>query len=57
MALAKQCDRCGAFYQQKVSPNIQIRKYTYQRDYFDIDLCPDCQKKLETWLKEKNNGN
>ena len=68
MALAKQCDRCGALYQQTVTPDIRINQYHHAYGDSWIDLCPDCQKQLEMWLKgectvvvsfdkkEKNNG-
>lgn len=68
MALAKQCDRCGQLYQQTITPDIRINKYVHPYGDSWIDLCPDCQKQLEMWLKgectvvvsfdkkEKNNG-
>ena len=53
MAFANECDRCGALYKTTVDPKINIVEFTSQNDYCRIDLCPDCQKELETWLKEK----
>ena len=58
------CDRCGKIidkenrnpYQQSIIP---INRYiilksnplTYEID-IHVDLCPDCQEKLDEWIKE-----
>lgn len=55
MANAYKCDVCGNLYTRECIPDIVIHHY---RDYHNgygpdrYDLCPDCQKELETWLNQ-----
>ena len=62
MACAKKCDRCGKLYEQynskndKKNPNgIMVLNLDSQRRYFThnaLDLCPDCMKEFQDWLRE-----
>lgn len=61
MACAKKCDRCGKLYEQYNSKNdrknpngIMVLNLDSQRRYFAhnaLDLCPDCMKGFQDWLK------
>ena len=48
MACANKCDVCGKYYEGAMNVQLTISR----RSHFDVsyDLCPDCQKELETWL-------
>lgn len=56
---AKQCDRCGKFYNIDLFSNLDKEWNSYKiikECYPDseshyIDLCDDCKKKLTEWLK------
>lgn len=66
MALAKKCDRCGKFHEyydgckefknsEEANGVILIdrdlnNKYYTRKSY---DLCPDCMRKLERFIKNK----
>ena len=53
MSLARKCDKCGAFYDNKdVKPDLMLRKYKHGYGEEVIDLCPDCQRILEEWVEE-----
>jgi hypothetical protein len=59
MANAYKCDVCGKLYTRACVPDITINHYHHGYGSDRYDLCPDCQKELETWLnqgKEKSNG-
>ena len=71
MALAKKCDRCGIYYEQR---NILFKKQWIngimlvdrkennesQFGRMNMDLCPTCLNRLAEWLaydeKEKSNA-
>lgn len=64
MALARKCDRCGAFYDrynENKSHNIEDANsiafvFRYGNDTYNIckhfDLCPKCKDKLVEWILE-----
>lgn len=62
MACAKKCDRCGKLYEQynfkrdEKKPNgIMTLNLDYRRQFCShtaMDLCPDCMKEFQDWLKE-----
>ena len=58
MAMAVICDRCGQIY----TPHGEKPRYgIFDREKQEflsrcdtvLDICPDCEKKLEAWLAEK----
>lgn len=54
---AKKCDRCGNFYDKPaVNPEIRVTKQRPLCGEYYIDLCDECQKKLEEFLKGENNN-
>lgn len=53
MANAKKCDRCGAFYDEIINPNLRIEEHNYPFVNY-IDLCPQCVEELKQWLNSKN---
>lgn len=50
---AHECDRCGQLFKRPYVPDITIRHYHHGYGEYRLDLCDDCQKQLEKWLKEK----
>jgi hypothetical protein len=50
MAKAYKCDVCGKYYECTRHFQLAISRCAH----IDIsyDLCPDCQKELETWLNQ-----
>lgn len=45
---AKKCDRCGKLYNRyDAVPNLQVQKYIHGFGDVRLDLCPECQRKLE----------
>lgn len=47
---AKKCDRCGKFYdKQPHKKYILIEKIGPNR--FEMDLCPECYSKIESFLE------
>lgn len=56
MANAKKCDFCGQFYMNTTSVKfddgtlgiftIQFTETGYMKDTTELDMCPECQKKL-----------
>lgn len=54
---AYKCDICGALFEMTVIPDIRLVKYTHGYGEGLLDLCPDCQKKLEDWMKKKVTAN
>ena len=69
MANAKQCDRCGKYYDPNIMVLIYACMFPKRRELKRMtDLCPDCKKSLLAWMeagkaekkakrKEKNDGN
>ena len=51
--IALKCDRCGKLFEREYVPDITVHKYTHCYGEDRFDLCPDCQKELERWLKFK----
>lgn len=52
MATALKCDRCGKLYERpECVPDIRIHKYVHYYGDQQYDLCPECQKKFEEFLK------
>lgn len=56
MAQAKKCDRCGKLYEDDVGyiPDITVKEYNHIYGEYRYDFCPECQKKLELFLKGEN---
>ena len=64
MSIAKKCDRCGKMYDQynvkdsEANPNgIRLLNIDGRQQCFShklIDLCPDCMKQLQNWLKDSD---
>lgn len=64
MSIAKKCDRCGKMYDQynvkdsEANPNgIRLLNIDGRQQCFAhklIDLCPDCMKQLQNWLKDSD---
>ena len=52
MARANKCDRCGKLYERKFLHDsyriVKILPYVEDR----IDLCEDCQRELEEFMKQ-----
>lgn len=56
------CDRCGRLYESYntkndseningfIPINLDVRRKYFSHD--TIDLCPDCMKELQNWMKE-----
>ena len=67
MAIARKCDRCGAFYDKYNEEyrhgidNTNAMAFIFNRsaDSYNIcerfDLCPDCKDKLVNWILEGGN--
>lgn len=52
MACAKKCDRCGKLYEElSCVPDIRVIEYKHPYGDYRYDFCPECQKKLEEFLK------
>lgn len=61
---AKQCDRCRKFYSYEQTQEFfeqngykyyKVRKEVAPDNYsHEIDLCPDCERELEKWMKREN---
>ena len=65
MATAMKCDRCGNFYGYSKGSNSEKSNGVIHidRDLNNIfpmrksyDLCPDCMKKLEAFIKNDDNN-
>ena len=68
MAIAKKCDRCGAFYsivdesaiEAMVQAIYNLAKKQSQLNFetiiSKIDLCPDCRKSLIEWFENNTGG-
>lgn len=52
---AKKCDRCGALYEEAYTPDVTVEKYVHPYGSNRIDLCPECQKRLEKFLFGESN--
>ncbi len=59
MAMAMICDRCGQMFSpdKKEKPRYVVldcnKDCCFSRNEGQVDLCPDCEKKLEAWMAEK----
>lgn len=69
MAMARKCDRCGAFYEQystqvkelagiaAINGFALIKRIEGSDEYIiearPKDLCPDCTESLLSWLRDK----
>ena len=59
MSSAKKCDRCGVFYEQDydcsaINQNwwrYDVTKDAHPYGSIKLDLCNECKKSLERWLK------
>ena len=46
--MAKKCDRCGNFYEEKNRPILNVLNDAYTHPYIvAVDLCPKCVKELK----------
>ena len=52
MANAYKCDVCSSLYVRNYVPDITIQHYHHGYGEDRYDLCPECQEKLENWLKQ-----
>ena len=63
MAKAKQCDRCKKLYSLEEDTKYRLQKlipYGYSAMYTKnktIDLCPECEKSLDEWVKKGEENN
>lgn len=49
---AMKCDRCGKFYEEHEGMLVDTElNRIYLRDRKTYDLCPECMKELENFLK------
>ena len=50
---ARKCDRCGRYYdKQDCDHYIEVHNLEWRGGRGkDFDLCPDCMRKLVSWLK------
>lgn len=52
MAQAYECDRCGGLFSAKgYIPDFRISRYSVVSGTIEYDLCDECCKELETFLK------
>lgn len=55
MANALRCDRCGKFYATPICvSDLRVNGYTHPYGDRWYDLCADCQKDLERFLKNED---
>lgn len=54
MSYAKKCDRCGTFYEEKVTPDLSIKRYVHPQYETRYDLCDKCTASLELFLKGRS---
>lgn len=57
MANAYECDVCGDLFKRKCTPDVAVVVYHHGYSEERKDLCPKCQKELETWLKGRKKDN
>lgn len=50
---AFKCDVCGDLFTRECVPDVKVVVYHHGYGEFRQELCPKCQKELETWLKGK----
>lgn len=53
MANAKKCDICGRLFEATFVPDITIHKYRHCYGEERLDICPECQKKLEKFVNKE----
>lgn len=53
---AYKCDICGALFERAVVPDIRLVKFMFGYGEERLDLCPDCQKKLEDWMEKEGDS-
>lgn len=52
MALACKCDICGKLYEARMSaPDLKLTRYRHPYGESRLDLCDECQKKLEAFVE------
>lgn len=51
MASAKKCDVCKTLFEgHEYIPDVTISIYQHPYGDYRVDLCPECQKKLEKFV-------
>lgn len=51
MASAKKCDVCKTLFEKPIcTPDVTINIYRHPYGDYRVDLCPECQKKLEQFV-------
>ena len=56
MAYAKKCDVCGDFFSINYSSKYRLEEYRERKkDYYEIDLCPNCVITLSQWINKERN--
>ena len=49
---ACKCDICKKLFEAPMcTPDITIRRYRHPYGEDTLDLCPECQKRLEKWIE------
>lgn len=56
MSGAKKCDICGTLFEMPFIRDIRINKYSHGYGDFYLDLCDNCQKKLEDFVNNSNSS-
>lgn len=63
MSAVTKCDICGAIYRENEIPsmtfNIGVTEYgerTGDYDYYSMDCCPECTKRLSEFIDVLENG-
>ena len=54
MAKAYECDVCGGLFKRECVPDVAVVVYYHGYGETRKDLCPECQKELENWLKGRD---
>lgn len=53
---AKRCDRCGRFYNRDYYEHFKLISYKSIAFGQQLDLCKNCAKDFEKWLKKVRNN-
>lgn len=54
MSKACKCDVCGKLFEERRAvPELTIKKYRHPYGEERLDLCDECQKKLENFVNKK----